>query len=224
MKKTFIIGAVYLGMVCLSSFGKTSSPPTLPRPIYPITEPDLLQEIQNKLLDKQKSGELKRLQDEAIARSKNSIRNPKPVAGLIRTQTPRQFLYDPSIIVDQDYATPDGQLIAQRGQRFNPLSVMPLETPFLFWDGRDEEQLLVAKHYLDQYPQLKLVLVGGSWIDIQKRLDHKVYFDQAGKLVQKFGITQVPALLTQKDLFFSIEELDPTALLNQLKQQGGQHD
>jgi conjugal transfer pilus assembly protein TraW len=174
---------------------------------YPIQETDLLQDIQNQLKKKEKSGELKRLQEEAIARSKNSILNPQRVAGVIRTTNPRQYLYDPSIVVDQDYKTPDGQIFAQRGQRFNPLTIMPLETPFLFFDAADPEQLTVAKSYLAKHPQIKLVLVGGSWSDAQKSLGHKVYFDQAGKLTQKFGIHQVPAFVSQKDLFLQIQEL-----------------
>ena len=44
---------------------------------------------------------------------------------------------DPAIIVARDIRTADGNLIAAKGTRLNPLSVMRLRQPLMFIDGRD---------------------------------------------------------------------------------------
>lgn len=52
-------------------------------PTYPIAEPDLLKEIERVLKEKEKSGELAKLQKEALERSKHSAMNPKAVEELL---------------------------------------------------------------------------------------------------------------------------------------------
>src|SRR6202521_2563546 len=64
---------------------------------YAIAEPHLLSYIERTLREKEKSGELANLEEQAKSQVIESIRNPKPLAGMRRTQTARTFYFDPSI-------------------------------------------------------------------------------------------------------------------------------
>lgn len=177
-------------------------------PTYPIMEQDMLEEIIAKLKEKERSGEIARLQQEAIKRSENSIRNPKPVEGLVRTRMPRTYYYDPSVVVNKRIATPDGKVIAEAGQKFNPLTQMGWPQWLVFFDARDPEQVKKADQLIKQAKgQAKPVLVGGSFIDLQKLWQRRVYFDQLGTLTTKFGIKQVPAVVSQEGDRLRIDEL-----------------
>lgn len=177
-------------------------------PTYPIAEQDMLKEIEKNLKDKEKSGELAKLQKEAIKRSENSMRNPKPVEGVVRTRQARTYYFDPSIIANKRVTTPDGKVIVEAGQRVNPLDQMAMTQWLIFFDARDPDQVKKAEALIKQAEgRAKPILVGGSYIDIQKKWQKQVFFDQMGVLVKKFGITQVPAVVYQEGKKLRIDEI-----------------
>lgn len=177
-------------------------------PTYPIAEPDMLKEIERNLREKEKSGELAKLQQEAIKRSEQAATNPKPVDGLRRTQEPRTYYFDPTVVANRRISTPDGKVIVEPGQRFNPLDQLSLPQWLIFFDARDAAQVRKAEALMKQADgRAKPILTGGSYIDIQKRWQRPVFFDQAGVLVRKFGIKQVPAVVTQEGKRLRIDEL-----------------
>lgn len=176
-------------------------------PVYPITEQDMLEAIKQKLEAKKKSGELQRLQDEAIARSKEAIMNPAPVGGLTKTVMPRSYYYDPTLVVNQEIKTPDGIVLAKPGDRLNPLDKVSMTNIMVFFDGRDSSQVAKAKSIVDRSNGLAMpILVGGS-IDLMRIWKQRIYFDQSGVLVKKFGIRQVPALVYQEGPMLRIDEI-----------------
>src|SRR3954468_21310916 len=67
---------------------------------YAIAEPHLLNYIEQTLREKEKSGELTNLEEQAKSRVIESIKNPKALAGIRPTQTARTFYFDPSIKVE----------------------------------------------------------------------------------------------------------------------------
>ncbi len=177
-------------------------------PTYPILEPDLLKEIESSLREKEKSGELARKQREAIERSTHSAANPKAVEGLTRTMMPRTFYFDPTVVANQRIATPSGQVIVEPGQKFNPLDQVSLPNWLLFFDARDAGQVKKAEAVLKQSNGSAMpILTGGSYIEIQKLWKRPVYFDQAGVLIRKFGIRQIPALVVQDGKRLRVDEL-----------------
>ena len=193
------------GIVCCSAMGHALAQAV--GPVYPIAEQDMLEAIKQKLEAKKKSGELQRLQDEAIARSKDAIMNPAPVEGLTKTVMPRSYYYDPTLVVNQEIKTPDGIVLAKPGDRLNPLDKVSMSSIMVFFDGRDSSQVAKAKSIVDRSNGLAMpVLVGGS-IDLMKIWKQRIYFDQSGVLVRKFGIRQVPALVSQDGLLLRIDEL-----------------
>ena len=60
-------------------------------PTYEISEPHFLQMIERRLREKERSGELKRLQEQAMERSITTVTNPPPIAGLHPTERVRTF-------------------------------------------------------------------------------------------------------------------------------------
>jgi conjugal transfer pilus assembly protein TraW len=90
----------------------------------------------------------------------------------------------------------------------NPLDLVSLQQWLVFFDARDPAQVEKAEALFNQAGgRAMLILTGGSYIEMQKRWKHPVYFDQFGYLVHKFGITQVPALVMQDGKKLRIDEL-----------------
>ena len=91
---------------------------------WPIAEPDLLEEIEARLLEMERSGELARLEQEARADARRKLEEPDPAPGIAPAKEERTRLFDPAITVARDIRTPGGVLIAAAGTRVNPLERM----------------------------------------------------------------------------------------------------
>lgn len=177
-------------------------------PVYPVAEPDLLKLIESRLKAKQNSGELARIEREFLDRSRRAIESPQPVEGLVSTRTPRTFYYDPSVTVPESVRDHDGKVLVVAGTQVNPLDYVSLSNHLIFFDARDRAQTRKALDLYRQYQgRVRLILVGGSYIDFMKRHNMRVYYDQQGLLVQRLGIRQVPALVSQDGKRLRIDEL-----------------
>ena len=85
---------------------------------------------------------------------------------------------------------------------------MSLSRPLLFIDARDKAQLDQAQRLLaDRQGQIKLILTGGSYLDLMRRWKLAVFYDQQGHLTTQLGIRHVPALVTQDGNRLRIDEL-----------------
>ena len=180
-------------------------------PTYPISEANLLEFIAQRLRDKQASGELARLQDQARERGIQAVRQPQPVAGLRTTQQPRTFYFDPSFTLDRNILDPQGHLMFAAGSRHNPLDVVSLSRRLLFFDARDARQVKRARELIQRYQgQVKAILTAGSYLDLMKAWRTPVYYDQQGVLTRRLGIAQVPALVSQEGKRLRVDELEVT--------------
>ena len=103
---------------------------------------------------------------------------------------------------------PDGTVLVQPGQRFNPLDQISMRRRLVFFDGRDETQIAKAARLLAEADG-KPILVNGDYLALQKRWRRPVFYDQYGVLVRKLGIRQVPALVVQDGKRPRIEEVRP---------------
>lgn len=170
-------------------------------PTYPIQEEDMIEAIQRKLKAMERDGRLSALQREAATRSRKSVEAPSPVAGVKRTTRPRTFYFDPSMRVPRDVVTQDGVVLAHAGDRINPLDQISLTRHLLFFDQRDPAQVRKAVALIDRYHgAVKPILVGGEPLKLMRQWKQPVWFDQGGYLVGRFGIGQVPALVSQDGL------------------------
>ena len=177
-------------------------------PTYDIAEPHLLNFIEQRLRDKERSGELERLVQQAQARGVESVQRPAPVPGLRPTETARTFYVDPSFTLDRNVVDAQGRLLFAAGTRKNPLEVVSLSKRLLFFDARDGRQVAQARELIERYDgKVKPVLTGGSYLELMKAWRVPVYYDQQGTLVRRFGIGQVPALVSQEGLRLRIDEV-----------------
>ena len=177
-------------------------------PTYEISEPHLLQMIEERLRQKERNGELKRLEAQARARGIETVKHPPPVAGLHLTETARTFYVDPNFTLDRNILGPKGELLFAAGLRKNPLEVVSLSRYLLFFDARDRRQVVRAQQLIAFYQgRVKPILVGGSYLDLMKSWRIPVYYDQQGRLTRRLGIKQVPALVSQEGLRLRIDEL-----------------
>lgn len=203
-----LLGSVNVALAADAVGPASSSDLGVIGPTYAISEPHLLEDIQQKLRDKQRSGELQRLMEDARRRGIATVRNPPPVDGLQATRQARSFYVDPSFALERNVSDARGLLLFAAGTRKNPLEVVSLSKRLLFFDARDRRQLNQAQQLIRQHGAgLKLILTGGSYLELMKAWQVRVYYDQQGTLTRRLGIRQVPALVSQEGLRLRVDEL-----------------
>jgi conjugal transfer pilus assembly protein TraW len=207
MKRCIVSAPLVLGLM-LGAAGVRAMDLGVIGPTYEISEPHLLQMIEQRLREKERSGELVRLEAEARKRSIATVKNPPPVTGLRATDAVRTFYFDPSFTLDRNLLGPQGELLFAAGTRKNPLEVVSLSRHLLFFDARDPRQVGRARQLIALYQgRVKPILVGGAYLDLMQSWHLPVYYDQQGLLTRRLGITQVPALVSQDGLRLRIDEL-----------------
>lgn len=179
-------------------------------PVYPIGEPNMLDEIKSVLKAKEASGELARLQEEAVRRARERITTPAPVAGLAKVAMSRKRLYDPSVRFDEAIVDHQGKTVVAPGTVVNPLDHVTLNKVLMFFDGRDPAQVQWAKTFAAREKlEVTPILVAGSPVRLMDEWGRRVFFDQGGELVRKFGIRAVPTTVRQQGDRLELEELTP---------------
>ena len=141
-----------------------------------------------------------RLKRRTIAR----VNRPDPVAGIVRASEARRWQFDPTITLAADIRGAKGELIHAAGTRVNPLDSVGLRADLLFLDGDDPDQLAWA---LKQDANAKLILVKGAPLELMKARQRRFYFDQGGKLTERFGIRSVPARVRQQGRLLEVSEI-----------------
>lgn len=181
-------------------FGKT----------YPILEEDLLDYIKNRLTNMMKNGEWDAIKRKAIIHIKQQIERPKSLNYLTKTITNKSWHYDPSVRVPFDLTDHQGHIFARTGDLINPLKIRPLKNALIFFDADDDSQLKFVRKTIAKYnDQVKLILINGSILETNKKFQRPIYFDQQGKLTQKFNIQHVPAIVYQEGLSLKVSEVIP---------------
>jgi conjugal transfer pilus assembly protein TraW len=177
-------------------------------PVYVIAEESALDTIMRRLKEKQRSGELKRIEQQAVKRAVDGAKNPAPVAGLTKVMARSSQLLDPTVVYQQAVTTDEGQIVVPAGARVNPLLVTRLTKRLVFFDGRDPAQSeAVRKLVVKHAAAVKPILVAGSWYDTAKAWKTQVYFDQQGRLSQRFGVRAVPTVISQQGAMLLREEV-----------------
>ena len=180
---------------------------------WPVAEPDLLAQIEARLVEMERSGELARMEDEARANARRKLEEPEPVPGIAPARDERSRLWDPAITVARDIRTPDGVLIAAAGTRVNPLERITLPRDLLFVDGRREAEIAWALAREDESGRpAKIVLLAGRPLELMRRHRRPFFFDQGGRLAARFGIAATPSLVVQDGTRLRIDEIPVQSL------------
>lgn len=177
-------------------------------PTYAIAEDNAIDAIQKKLAAMQKSGELAELEKKAQARMTHNALNLPPVDGLSKTTKASVRYVEPSYTLPDSVYDHEGRLIAPAGATVKPLEVTTIRHRMFFFDGRDPDQVKLAHKLANELGNdFMPILVAGEWAKLSEQLGQAVYFDQMGRMSRNFGLTHVPALVSQEGKQLKIEEL-----------------
>lgn len=180
-------------------------------PTYAVAEQSFLAMIDEKLRARAASGELARLMERAAGSARATVSTPPPVPGVSACTRARSFFFDPSIVLSENIVDAKGHLLFAAGTRKNPLDVVSLSRSLLFFDARDARQRRTAQRLLkERKERIKLILTGGSYLDLMRQWREPVFYDQQGLLTRRLGIRQVPALVTQEGQRLRIDEMEVT--------------
>ena len=175
-------------------------------PVFEIIEPSILDTIKSRLLEMEASGELDAMQRKMQQTTRDYVKRPRPVSGLGKTEQYASWTVDLSITVAQDLADHKGQVFARAGTVVNPLDYSRFDKRIVLFDGDDPAQVEFALSEGNELDTL-LVLVNGDPLGLMREHGRRFYFDQDAVLINRFGIHNVPAVVTRADPFMQIEEI-----------------
>lgn len=164
--------------------------------VFPIIEEDILKVIEKRLSNIDPSKLNKELQDKTT----KYVEYPTQVKNIVTAKENKVIYFDPSYILTQDIIDHQGIIIRFKGEVINPLEHISLSQPLIFIDGDDKKQVNFAL----SSNNAKIILVKGSPLELQKKHKRWIYFDQAGFITSKLGISEVPALVEQDGLKLKI--------------------
>ncbi len=177
--------------------------------LYPITEPDLLQYIRDRLLHLHDSGEWQQFQLRSQRRARAYASRP-PGITLPRAQQARVRYLDPALRLSRDLYDAKGRILFFAGTVVNPLQQRALNRPLVFFDGTDPlQRRWVREQFLPPpgEPLPKLILSAGEPVALSTDWERPVYFDQRQVLIHRLGIEALPSVVRQQGLRLRIEEV-----------------
>ncbi len=187
-------GICYIGCVLVSVSEAYAKDFGIEGHIFSIIEEDFLEVINVRLnkIDWEKFNQ--KIQNQ----TKEYVERPTSVSGITKAKEKKEFFYDPTYVLDQDIKDYTGRLIHSAGTVVNPLEFTKLNDALLFIDGDDYFQVNFAlEQYKTKNEKLKIILVKGSLLKLQRKEKIWIYFDQGGILTTKLGIKEIPALVEQ---------------------------
>lgn len=182
---------------------------------FEIVEQAFLEMIAEKGEQLERSGRLAQEQQKMQQIAESRIKNPSVVSNIVKATKNRKYYHEPLYRLEEDAVLPCGKILYKAGTTVNPLEHMDLERRIFFIDGRDKSQVkwllstMKDKEVLDTDTlEEKIILIGGSPLDIAEKIGREVYFDQhGGEITSKWGIKAVPAVVEQEGKKLRIEEI-----------------
>ena len=171
---------------------------------WAVAEPDLLEQLEVRLGELERSGALARFEAEARERTSARLEAPAPVTGIAPARERRIRTFDPSVTVAADIRDADGTLVAAAGTRIDPFAHAPLTRDLLFIDGRREAEVEWA---LAHARPAKVVLLAGSPLALARAHGRPFFFDQGGRMAARLGLRFTPSLVTRAGARLRIDEV-----------------
>jgi conjugal transfer pilus assembly protein TraW len=172
---------------------------------FEISEPNLLEYIESKLSNLTPE-EISEHNKKISSQLQDKIQTPSSVKGLGNSQEYHYFYYDPSYKLKENITDITGKIIAEKGQEYNPLEHITLNSNLLFLDGSSKEQMNFANIYYNN-KKTKWVLIKDRPLKLSGTYNREIYFDQKGYLSRQLQLKNVPAKVSQAGKYLLIEEL-----------------
>lgn len=198
LKILFLLTSVSLSVMAkdIGTFGQ----------LFPIAEPDMMDLINGRLKHMDEDGEMAHIREKAEKDIKAHAVRPVAVAGMSEARQDKTWLFDPSFVADSDITDGRGHYIAHKGDRKNPLDLVPFKSTLYFINGDNPSELKWVQEKIKYSVNFKIILVKGNVPETSDKLDEQIFFDQYGVMVTRFGITHTPAEAFQEGNKLRIKE------------------
>lgn len=201
VRSAFLVGAISLAnAVYAEDLGRYGN-------LWSIEEEDGVDSMLSKLKSLEKDGTLRRLQEKYRDEFVQRLENPQPLPGISPVAESRTYFVDPSITVNQPIVDDTGKVIVAPGERINPLDYTAWTKSVVLIDGRDARQVDFAWKRLQSHPRDKVILVGGSYLELMRSWKVRVYYDLGGAFTSRFNLKNVPAIITQVGKQLEVQEI-----------------
>lgn len=174
--------------------------------VFPVTEPDFLEEILSRFRAMEENGGLAQMERDMQQRTRDYLERPRAANLLPPAEEYRAFYFDPSITVDRDLADQNGTVFMKAGTRINPLDHSAYDKRIVVIDGDAEDQVNFALSEGDEMDTL-MVIAKGAPLDLMRRHGRRFWFDQDGVMVARFEIERLPTVITRDGDVLLIEEI-----------------
>ena len=173
---------------------------------YPIVEPDMMVQMQQRLQSKIDSGELDQLHQQWAKRAQGYVQRPTGKS-LPQARVARVSQVQTQLTLQTDLKDEQGHTLYAKGTSVNPLNILSLPYALCFFDGDDPQQVIWIQQHCAANPLNKLVLVNGNYVALSERTGLRLYFDQRGLLTERLDIRALPAVLQQRGEHLYVEEI-----------------
>lgn len=206
VRRAWIVGGLSIAGAALVAGAAASKDFGVYGTLFPVTEPDFLQEIIGRFQTMEETGELKEMERAMQARTRAYIDRPTVGALLPPAEEYRAFEFDPSITLDRDLMDQNGTVFAKAGTRVNPLAYSGFSKRIVVIDGDEEAQVKFALSEGNEIDTL-IVIAKGAPLDLSNNHGRRFWFDQQGVIVARFGLEYLPSVITRADPVMLIEEI-----------------
>ncbi|SPP32633.1 hypothetical protein ARAF_2974 [Arsenophonus endosymbiont of Aleurodicus floccissimus] len=162
--------------------------------VWGIAEQNLLTVIE-KQVESAFLGNEEKIHYEWRERGTKNAERPEPVHRLTKALKNTTRTFDPSFTVTKDIRDHNGIVFARKGQKVSPFDITPFNETLYFIDGDDEKQLVWAAAQKTTTAIHKIILVNENIKTTAETLNQRIYFDQGGVLVNRFGIEKLPSVV-----------------------------
>ncbi len=172
--------------------------------VYPIVEPDALQEIEERAAVIRWEEVLPEEKRRALVLDYR----PTDLARLPRAGEERVRVVDMTYTLEVDLPDGKGGTLYPKGYTFNPLEYVFYPNVLVVLDGSDPEQVAwFRESTLARDPRVRLLLAGGSWSEVSATLSRPVYYLTA-PLRRRLQLDAVPAVVWQAGAAMEVREID----------------
>jgi conjugal transfer pilus assembly protein TraW len=176
-------------------------------PVKPVTEPDLIEELQRRLA----ALDLDKMRERALEGYWRHVGFEE----LLVAAEPRTREIDPPITAPRDLRTADGTLLVQAGERVNPLDRLPFTQRLVVFDATDQRQLATAKRLGREAGERRVLYLATQlersrgWEELaslEDALEAPVYL-LTPDVRQRFALERVPAFVEAPGRVFVVAEV-----------------
>ncbi|NVN92096.1 MAG: hypothetical protein HXX11_16050 [Desulfuromonadales bacterium] len=170
--------------------------------VYPISEPDALEEIRARAAAVDWKKVFNR---ERMSRRVREYR-PDNLVKLPAAEHSRTFLADMTHTLDMDIPDGKGGILYPKGYRFNPLDYIQLSRTLVIIDGNDRRQVeWFRSSPWNRDLNAMLLLTEGSYYKLGDHLKRPVFYADR-LMVTKLGLKAVPSVAMQKGRMMEVRE------------------